>query len=163
MQKENDYTRRAEIRETMKGQLREISKRSSAPAVANFEATQAAVATSRAMDKAMTVNAGEQGMADNPYQISLRQGDTFNRKMTFIGGNTKSKDIVPERPVFETLDAVKKMSNQSALMRPTLNSQGSFVNRSICGSPNGLEFMLQKKDTFKQDFNQLKQMLIKTQ
>ena len=48
-------------------------------------------------------------------------------------------------------------------MRPTLNNQGSFVNRSICGSPNGLELMLQNKDTFKQDFHKLKQMLIKTQ
>ena len=163
MQRESDYTRRAEIRETMKNQMREISKRSSAPVVANFETAQAAVAASRAMDKAMTMDDGEQGMADDPYQISLGQADAPSRKMTFIGGDTKSKDIVPERPVFETLDAVKKMSNQSALMRPTLNSQGSFVNRSICGSPNGLEFMLQKKDTFKQDFNKLKQMLIKTQ
>ena len=38
-------------------------------------------------------------------------------------------------------------------MRPTLNSRGAFVNRSVCGSPDGLEKVLAKKDTFKKDYN----------
>ena len=89
---------------------------------------------------------GESGndMAENdPYQMMfVNHENTPGRKMTFMGGDTKSKDIVPERPVFETLDEVKKQNQKSALMRPTLDSQGSFVNRSICGSPRGLECTL---------------------
>ena len=46
---------------------------------------------------------------------------------------------MPERAVFETLDAVKRLNNNSALMRPTLNNNGAFVNRSVCGSPKALE------------------------
>lgn len=64
---------------------------------------------------------------------------TPNRKMTFIERDMGGGEIVPQRPVFETLDSVKRLNNNSALMRPTLNSQGAFVNRSICGSPKALE------------------------
>ena len=83
--------------------------------------------------------------------------------MTYVGKDTGSRDIVPERPVFETLDDVKKKDKTSALMRPTLNNDGAFVNRSVIGCPKTLENTLQRKDTFKQDYNKLKQMLIKTQ
>ena len=92
----------------------------------------------------MTVDDCDAGITDDPYQFSLgpHGSEAVNRKMTFIGGDSKSKDIVPDRPVFETLDEVKKAKENSALMRPTLDSQGTFVNRSICGSPNGLELTL---------------------
>ena len=105
----------------------------------NYDTAQ--VIASRVDRAATAENGGEVGLAaEDPYQIiGLHMGGSPSRKMTYIGIDTKSKDIVPERPVFETLDEVKKISNHSALMRPTLNSQGSFVNRSICGSPNGLE------------------------
>ena len=47
-------------------------------------------------------------------------------------------------------------------MRPTLNSRGRFVNRSVCGSPKTLETTLNGKDTYRKDYNDLKQLLIKT-
>ena len=62
-----------------------------------------------------------------------------NRKMTFVERQSGIRDIMPERAVFETLDAVKRLNNNSALMRPTLNNNGAFVNRSVCGSPKALE------------------------
>lgn len=86
--------------------------------------------------------------------------------MTFV--KTKTNQIAQpeqkpyERPVFETLDTLKRQSNNSVLMRPTLNSRGRFVNRSVCGSPKSLETTLQSKDTYKKDYNDLKQLLIKT-
>lgn len=67
------------------------------------------------------------------------------------------------RPVFETLGEVKRANAQSVLMRPTLNSRGRFVNRSICGSPKVLETTLQHKDTYRKDYADLKQLLLKAQ
>ena len=47
-------------------------------------------------------------------------------------------------------------------MRPTLNSRGNFVKRSVCGSPKALESVLMNKSNFKKDFEELKHMLKKT-
>ena len=42
---------------------------------------------------------------NDPYQMALVENSAaVNRKMTYVGGETGSKEIVPERPVFETLD-----------------------------------------------------------
>lgn len=45
------------------------------------------------------------------------------------------------------------------LMRPTLNSRGHFVKRSICGSPKVLETSLMHKDTFKDLKHSIKRTL----
>lgn len=46
-------------------------------------------------------------------------------------------------------------------MRPTLNSRGTFVKRSVCGSPKALETSLMDKTGFRKDFESLKHMLKK--
>jgi len=48
-------------------------------------------------------------------------------------------------------------------MRPTIDDKGKFVNRSVCGSPSIIENTLQRRDTFKQEYNDLKKMLINSQ
>jgi len=66
-----------------------------------------------------------------------------------------------KKPVFDRLDKVKRKGN-SVLMRPTLNSRGGFVKRSVCGSPAHLEATLERKDSFRQDFELLKRLLQKS-
>ena len=64
--------------------------------------------------------------------------------------------------MFDQLKTVKHTRGPtSVLMRPTLDSRGTFVNRSICGSPKSLETSLMHKDSFKKDFRELKHMLKK--
>ena len=76
------------------------------------------------------------------------------RKMTIMKPQPKAE----KRPVFDRLDKVKLKGNP-ALMRPTLNSRGGFVKRSVCGSPMNLEETLKRKDSYKHDFENLKKLL----
>ena len=79
--------------------------------------------------------------------------------MTIVNDVSKPKLPDFKRPIFESLDEVKKQNQNTVLMRPTLNSRGAFVNRSVCGSPQLLENTLQHKDTYRKEFAGLKQFL----
>ena len=81
------------------------------------------------------------------------------RKTTFYKPKTKYEPAAEKKPVFETLENVKRLNTNSVMMRPTLNSRGAFVKRSVCGSPKTLEATLSRKDTFKNDYEKLKKML----
>ena len=76
--------------------------------VHNFDSAQV---VTKPFKKASKGESGENMAENDPYQMMfVNHMNTPSRKMTFMGGETKSKDIVPERPVFETLDEVKKQN-----------------------------------------------------
>ena len=74
----------------------------------------------------------------------------------------KHKTIEQNSQFYDQLSRVKRTGGQgSVLMRPTLNSRGTFVKRSVCGSPKALETSLMDKSGYRKDFESLKHMLKK--
>ena len=78
----------------------------------------------------------------------------LQRKMTYVQATKRHISIdhgAINRQLFDNTSAEKK--HHSVMMRPTLNSRGNFVKRSIIGASKQLEHTLSKKDTFKNEYN----------
>jgi len=79
---------------------------------------------------------------EDPYELQMPI--PFHRKTTFAKPRSRLEEhqVLDKRPIFETLENVKRHNTNSVMMRPTLNSRGASVKRSVCGSPNILESTL---------------------
>ena len=72
-----------------------------------------------------------------------------------LDSHVKPDGAKAAKDFFDRLEKVKRIDG-SVLMRPTLNSRGHFVKRSICGSPKLIETTMKNTGTKKEIMNMMK-------
>ena len=116
-------------------------------------------------------------MENDEKDVKEAQVDDTNNALSIKESNLttplnegrRATKVSPFRgPFFDTTDRVKRAGSNleggpsTVLMRPTLNSRGTFLKRSCVGSPKVLETTcMGRKDSQRKEFKHMKHLLLK--